>query len=83
MWLKMLYLLEIIFYLLSLTISGKDNAISHVRMRMQPPLNTASGLQLLYRSLGFVGMNRGDAGQSWDPSAFGSGAESSRFAEGL
>lgn len=56
-------------HLLSLTISGKDDAISHARMRMQPPLNTASGLRLLYRSsLGFVGMIRGSAGRSWDPS---------------
>lgn len=60
LWLKTLYLLEIIFHLLSLTTSGKDNAISHTRMRMQPPLNTASGPQLLRPRV-----CRDEQGQCW------------------
>lgn len=42
LWLKMLYLFEIIFHLLSLTLSGKDDVIFYGRTRMQPPTSQHS-----------------------------------------
>lgn len=72
----MLYLHEVILYLLS-DLLGKGYIISHMRV----------GLQLSTQPVAFYSTTAsdrqdeavGEAGQGWDPNAFGLGPEGSRF----